>query len=39
MRRASGTIKRAEPLGHDAFAAEFARVGKENVAVSFEKLV
>ncbi len=39
MRRASGTIKRAEPLGHDALATEFAGVGKENVAVAFKNLV
>ena len=39
MRRAPGTIKRADALSHNALAAEFAGVGKENVAVAFKNLV
>ena len=39
MRCTARAIERAKSLGHDALAAKFAGVGKENIAVTFKNLV
>jgi hypothetical protein len=39
MRRPPRAIKRAEPLGDDAFTAQLADVLEEDVAVAFENLI
>src|SRR5947207_15010124 len=39
MRRSARAVRRAEPLRHDALAAELAGVLKENVAIAPEDLV